>query len=93
MCLPVKEHIITHSITKGIEPESNQASGSSCQSTGNIKGKKRVKLLCACSIKISRLWEILQVKWTGINNKYKRGHEEGTLDEKQLKNIMIMIKL
>ena len=89
----MEDHTTMYNLAKVTKPEIDQASGSSCQSTGNIKGKTRVKLLCACSIKISRLWEILQVKWTGINNKYKRGHEEGTLDEKQLKNIMIMIKL
>lgn len=93
MCLPMKEHIITHSITKGTERESSQASGSSCQSSGNTKGKKHIKLFHAYSVKISRLWEILQVKWARMNNKYKRGHEEGNLDEKRLKNIMVVIEL
>lgn len=74
MCLLMKEHNITHSISKGIALESNQASGSSCQSAGYTKGKKHIELLHEYPIKISRLWETLQSKWATINDKNKKGN-------------------
>lgn len=70
----MKEHNVTYSIVKGADPESNQASGSSFQSSRNTRERGTLKRSVSMQPKKSRLQETRQFKQAEINYKDKRGH-------------------
>lgn len=50
MCLLIKEYITTSELAKGVQPESDQASGPSCQYAGNMEGRGNGQLHHECTI-------------------------------------------